>query len=72
MKSIKKTLKPALLLLSFVLAANAAFCQDPGGNPDGPPPAVPFDDYLYIVLIVLGAVFSLFAIKKLQRARSLK
>lgn len=70
MKSILKNLKPALLLLSLTMAANAAFCQDPGGNPDGPPPAVPFDDYLYIVLIILGAVFALFAIKKLQRVRS--
>ena len=51
----------------MLLVSNAGFSQDPGGNPDGPPPAVPFSDYMHILLIIAGAIFSFWVIKRLKR-----
>ena len=47
-----------------------SFAQDPGGNPDGnPPPVVPFDDNMNLVLIGAGIVFAVVIFKKLQGKR---
>jgi hypothetical protein len=51
----------------MLLLTKAGFSQDPGDNPDGPPPAVPFEDYMHLILLAAGAIFALFTIKKLQR-----
>lgn len=66
-------MKAALRILAFVLFTILSFqamSQDPGGNPDGPPPAVPFDDYLLPILLVagLGLVFLLFRKMKVKKA----
>ena len=57
------------MVVCMLLLAHAGFSQDPGDNPDGPPPAVPFEDYVPLILLVAGSVFALFTIKKLQKSR---
>ncbi len=54
----------------MVLISTYGFSQDPGGSPDGPPPAVPFEDYMHLILLAVGAAFALFTIKKLQRKQA--
>lgn len=55
-----------MITLMLLLSAKG-FSQDPGGNPDGPPPAVPFDDYYGLILVVAGAIFALFVIRRMQK-----
>lgn len=55
-----------LVLLMISVLTTGVHAQDPGGNPDGPPPAVPFDDYLLPILLIAGAVFGLFIIKRMK------
>lgn len=50
-----------------ILATGTAYSQDPGGSPDGPPPAVPFDDYLHFLPILAGLVLTFFVIRKMQK-----
>lgn len=50
----------------MLIFSTAGFSQDPGGGPDGPPPAVPFDDYLLPIVVVVGLVVTFFAFKKLM------
>lgn len=64
-----KNSKSIFLLTVLFINSIAAFCQDPGGSPDGPPPAVPFEDYMHFVLIALGAIFAFYTIKRLQRKK---
>lgn len=52
--------------LTLLFSVNG-FSQDPGGSPDGPPPAVPFNDYYHWILIAIGAIFALFVIRKMQK-----
>jgi hypothetical protein len=59
--------KSICLVLALFLLTFKGFSQDPGDNPDGPPPAVPFDDYLLPILLVAGAVVAFYAIKKMQK-----
>ncbi len=66
-KHIMKGVKRLVTSLCLLLLSTAAFSQDPGGSPDGPPPAVPFDDYLHLILIALGLVFALFTISRVNR-----
>jgi hypothetical protein len=68
MKStVVKTLRPVVMIICMVLLTKAGFSQDPGDNPDGPPPVVPFEDYMHLILLAAGAIFALFTIKRLQR-----
>jgi hypothetical protein len=60
-------LKPLLFLLVFALLATQGFSQDPGDNPDGPPPAVPIEDYLHFIVLGAGAILSLIVIKRLEK-----
>ena len=62
-----KKYRTILLLAVLISTSIAGFSQDPGGSPDGPPPAVPFEDYMHLILLAVGAVFALLTIKKLQR-----
>lgn len=70
MKSLLKGLRPVMMMVCMLLLAKAGFSQDPGDSPDGPPPAVPFEDYMHLILLAVGAVFALFTIKKLQRRKA--
>ena len=65
-----KKFRPLLMLAVMIFATVSGFSQDPGGSPDGPPPAVPFEDYMHLILLAVGAVFALFTIKKLQRKQA--
>ena len=62
---LKKT-KASVMALGVLLLSLPGFSQDPGGSPDGPPPAVPFDDYMHLILLGIGAVFALVVLKKLR------
>lgn len=55
---LKKHLKTYIAVLVMFLSSNYCFSQDPGGNPDGPPPAVPLDDYMHLIIIGAGLVFA--------------
>ena len=68
MKSLvmKTTLKFALALTGLVMLSNVAYSQDPGGSPDGPPPAVPIEDHMNLILAVIGVVFALFIVWRMQ------
>ena len=67
---LQQVLKPVVMLLVMVLLSNAGFSQDPGDNPDGPPPAVPFEDYMHLILIAAGAIFALYTVKKLKKKQA--
>ena len=69
MSTIKliKHCKAIAMVLIVVMACVPAFSQDPGGNPDGPPPAVPFEDFMHLGLLAVGVVLALVVIKKLNR-----
>ena len=67
MKAVIKNLRPVIMLVCMLLLTKLGFSQDPGDNPDGPPPAVPFEDYMHLILLAAGALFALFTIKRLQR-----
>ena len=66
-KFLQQIMRPAVMLLCMVLLSQAGFSQDPGDNPDGPPPAVPFEDYMHLILIAAGAILALVVIKKMNR-----
>ena len=72
MINLKKisTYRPLIILAVFLMLSIAGFSQDPGDNPDGPPPAVPFEDYMHLIIIAAGAIFAFFTIKKLQRKQA--
>ena len=56
----------------MLLLSSKGFSQDPGGNPDGPPPAVPLNDYyLEIMLFAVGAVLAFFVFRKMQRKQAI-
>ncbi len=59
-----KSFKQVGAVLFFLLVAQFGFAQDPGGGPDGPPPAVPFDDYLNIILAAVGIIVALIYFRK--------
>lgn len=65
-KAVKGTMKLSVGTLVLLMLSVAAFSQDPGGGPDGPPPAVPFDDYLLVILGVVGIIFTYFFLKSKQ------
>ena len=70
---MKKITRVVYLLVSMLLAFTPkGFSQDPGDNPDGPPPAVPFDDYLLPLLIVGGVILAFFVIRRMQRKNVVK
>lgn len=62
-----KRLKSLLLLVSLILLTLASFAQDPGGNPDGTPPAVPFDGYMSLLLLLGGLVIVFIMYRKVKR-----
>lgn len=62
-KSIGQKRIAAVMTVMIVLASQFSFSQDPGGGPDGPPPAVPFDDYLNVILLVVGVLLTVFVLK---------
>ncbi len=66
---MKKSKLLGILSLMILVSLNA-YSQDPGGSPDGPPPAVPFNDYYNWILFAVGAIFALFAIRKMQKRRT--
>ena len=66
-KFLQQIMRPAVMLLCMVLLSQAGFSQDPGDNPDGPPPAVPFEDYMHLILIAAGAILAFFTIVKLKK-----
>ncbi len=59
--------KSSCLMVALFLVSIKGFSQDPGGNPDGPPPAVPFEHYYSWILIAVGAILALVVIKKMQK-----
>lgn len=72
MKSVvsNSVVKFICTLLGFILISVNAYSQDPGGSPDGPPPAVPIDDYMNLILSVIGVIFALFIIWKMKHKHS--
>lgn len=64
--------KTLCFVIGMLLLSAPGFSQDPGGSPDGPPPAVPFEDYYHLILIAAGSIFSLLVIKKLQKKETTK
>ena len=63
-------LKTLICSLILVLTSTTVFSQDPGGGPDGPPPAVPLDDYLLVILAVIGLVVAFVYFRKKTRHQS--
>ena len=63
-----KSFKQVGAVLFFLLIAQFGFAQDPGGGPDGPPPAVPFDDYLNIILAAVGIIVALIYFRKTSKS----
>ena len=61
---VQKFLKQSSLVILMLLISAIAFSQDPGDNPDGPPPAVPFDDYLHVIIIAVGVALSWLVIRR--------
>ena len=61
-----QSLYTIVLVCALLVLSNVGFSQDPGGGPDGPPPAVPFDDYLLPIVLFLGTIVSFIAFKKLK------
>ena len=69
MKAIaKKYLRQVIALMGMLLLTTAIFSQDPGGNPDGPPPAVPFDDYMNLIIVAAGIIFAGYLLYKKRKA----
>ena len=68
MKSLvmKSALRFALALIGLIMLSNLAYSQDPGGSPDGPPPAVPIEDHMNLILASIGIVFAIFIIWRMQ------
>ncbi len=66
-----KSFKQVGAVLFFLLVAQFGFAQDPGGGPDGPPPAVPLDDYLLIILAAIGLIVAYFFIKSRNRKKAI-
>ncbi len=62
----KSALRFALALMGTVMLSFGAFSQDPGGSPDGPPPAVPIEDHMNLILAGIGVVFALVIIWRMQ------
>jgi hypothetical protein len=60
-----------MMMLPFI-----GMAQDPGNNPDGPPPAsppsVPFDDNMNIGLIAVGIIFCIVILKKSFKTATIK
>lgn len=56
----------ATLIAVLLLASIKGFSQDPGDSPDGPPPAVPFDDYLLPILLVAGILIAFYTLRKMR------
>ena len=67
---IKHFLRPALLLACMVLLSIAGFSQDPGDNPDGPPPAVPFEDYMHLYILAAGAILAFVTLRKARASKN--
>ena len=56
------------LLICAMLPVIGMAQVDPGGNPDGnPPAAVPFDDNLNIILIAVGVILGAIVLAKMYR-----
>ncbi len=70
-KSIGQKKITAIITVLIVLSSQFSFSQDPGGGPDGPPPAVPLDDYLLIILAAIGLVVAYFFIKSRNRKKAI-
>lgn len=51
----------------MLLISVKGFSQDPGDTPDGPPPAVPLDDYLLPILLAAGAILVFFVFRRMNR-----
>lgn len=68
MKAIEilRNTKASIMALGMLILSLPGFSQDPGGSPDGPPPAVPFEDYMHLILLGIGAVFALVVLKRLR------
>ena len=62
-----KTFKPLFFMIIMVLLTFNGFSQDPGDTPDGAPPAVPFEDYMHLIIIAIGAIIAFVTINKLQK-----
>lgn len=63
----------AIIICTLILPIIGYSQPDPGGNPDGNPPVVPFDKRLNIILIIVGitlAVIVLIRSKKRQSGNS--
>ena len=67
-----KKAKSFCLAIGMLLLSAQGFSQDPGGSPDGPPPAVPFNDYYHLILIAVGGIFALLVIKRMQKKQTTK
>lgn len=61
-----KSIYTVVMICMMLSLTTVGFSQDPGGGPDGPPPAVPFDDYLLPIILVLGSIVSFFVFRKLK------
>lgn len=64
---INKTTRAFFFLMVMLLLTKTGYSQDPGGGPDGPPPAVPFEDYAHLILLAVGFIFSFFVMRRLRR-----
>lgn len=58
-----------VMLMVMMLLSVSVFAQDPGGNPDGNPPAVPMEDYLLPVLAGLGLIVAFIFLRKRNKKR---
>ena len=64
--NMKRIAKSICLLVALFLVSLQGFSQlDPGDNPDGPPPAVPLDDYLHLIIIAAGAILAFFVLRRI-------
>jgi hypothetical protein len=63
---LQKQVKSMLLVLMMVVLSLKGYSQDPGDNPDGPPPAVPLDDYLLPIILAAGAILAFFVFRRMN------
>ncbi len=72
----KQILPYTLLLLATIVTPFLGYSQpavpDPNGNPDNHPLSVPFDWRLNVLLVVVGIVFSVIVIRKVQKQKVAK
>ena len=64
---LQEKFKSIFIVIAMLLISVKGFSQDPGDTPDGPPPAVPLDDYLLPILLAAGAILVFFVFRRMNR-----